>query len=347
MLLLPRFSHRDPPLSDPFLDRVGTQLGSYRPGVPASRDNAVQLLSFPNPPRPPTPGPNPRPPPIPPRPPVPTPPPSPRYTAAGPEEYVAQRLSTLISKVAANWVTLCGPVLYPPPPRPPTPGPRPGPLYPRPNQPTPPPSPRRSTRESDHDLAGAGASPEVGGIIRSLSQNCQPAIGSVPLKQTSSPNIQEPIGTAPRRILILRTISLPIHQAPSGTTRHGLLASISRPPNTMAHLLPCLTLVPTPGLHYGLLTVKLSSALQSQVHLQECRLSRSRKITNQLMSCRAYSKRQVQCPSFPKPPMSMARAQQQTKNTYFETYLRGRKGHSIVPFDHQDIGTHFVSIGAP
>ncbi|KAI0011434.1 hypothetical protein F4779DRAFT_228879 [Xylariaceae sp. FL0662B] len=171
LLLLPRFSHKDQLVPCPLPDRVGTQFGICGPGVPASRGNTAKIVSLPNPPRPPTPGPNPRPPPIPPRPPVPTPPPSPRYSAACPEEYVAWHLSTLVSKIAVNWIALGAPVLLPPPPRPPTPGPRsvPGPLYPRPDQPTPPPSPRRNTRYSDPDLNGAEVPFKIGHVSRSLS----------------------------------------------------------------------------------------------------------------------------------------------------------------------------------
>ncbi|KAI1351054.1 hypothetical protein F5Y01DRAFT_132394 [Xylaria sp. FL0043] len=95
--------------------------------------------AFPNPPRPPTPGP-PRPhPPVPRPPPGPTPPPSPRYLLFyndGPQ------LSILVSPAE--------PFRCPYPNPPPSPGPRrPGPIRPRPDVPTPPPSPRRSVNPWD------------------------------------------------------------------------------------------------------------------------------------------------------------------------------------------------------
>ncbi|KAI0545901.1 hypothetical protein F4679DRAFT_588091 [Xylaria curta] len=93
-------------------------------------------IALPNPPRPPTPGPPPRPNPNPPRPPVPTPPPSPHsflICHGNPQ----QLPPILISEPGLNQCP------YPNPP--PSPGPRrPGPVNPRPNVPTPPPSPRRS-----------------------------------------------------------------------------------------------------------------------------------------------------------------------------------------------------------
>ncbi|KAI1182410.1 hypothetical protein F5B17DRAFT_189977 [Nemania serpens] len=91
---------------------------------------------LPHPPRPPTPGP-PRPnPPVPgPHPnPGPTPPPSPRHV---PSYSLGPQRSILISSAE--------PLQCPRPNPPPSPNPgRPGPMYPRPNVPTPPPSPLRS-----------------------------------------------------------------------------------------------------------------------------------------------------------------------------------------------------------
>ncbi|KAI0015091.1 hypothetical protein F4780DRAFT_116997 [Xylariomycetidae sp. FL0641] len=102
-----------------------------------NREHTFHLL--PNPPRPPTPPGQPRPPPNPPRPLVPTPPPSPpTHSTDGHFKH------TLLAGREAYRLT---PYTLPYPPRPTTPpgGPgRPGPHYPRPNVPTPPPSPRRS-----------------------------------------------------------------------------------------------------------------------------------------------------------------------------------------------------------
>ncbi|KAI5867384.1 hypothetical protein GGS23DRAFT_175303 [Durotheca rogersii] len=114
-------------------------------GIDPSTDRleTIAKLSFPDPPRPPTPGPPPRPPPIPPRPPVPTPPPSPQSPLACFYILAAQEFSLL---AAAVRFALGVPISYPHPPRPPTPGPRPGPIGPRPDVPTPPPSPQRSVK---------------------------------------------------------------------------------------------------------------------------------------------------------------------------------------------------------
>ncbi|KAI1162934.1 hypothetical protein F5B18DRAFT_358147 [Nemania serpens] len=89
----------------------------------------------PYPPRPPTPGPPQPYPPIPPRPyPGPTPPPSPHHLLFS---GLSPQLSILVSSAEPFQCP------YPSPPPSPVP-PRPGPMFPRPNVPTPPPSPRRS-----------------------------------------------------------------------------------------------------------------------------------------------------------------------------------------------------------
>ncbi|KAK5636906.1 hypothetical protein RRF57_012618 [Xylaria bambusicola] len=86
------------------------------------------------PPRPPTPGPPQPNPPMPPTPPEPTPPPSPQ-----------QLLSCSLGRQPSILVSEAEPVQCPYPNPPPSPGPRrPGPVRPRPDVPTPPPSPRRS-----------------------------------------------------------------------------------------------------------------------------------------------------------------------------------------------------------
>jgi hypothetical protein len=98
---------------------------------------------LPDPPRPPTPGPPPRPPPHPPRPPVPSPPPSPYSFVSSLRKSIVFGITSLASQPFTISFLLWTPVSCPSPVRPPTPGPRPGPLNPRPNVPTPPPSPRR------------------------------------------------------------------------------------------------------------------------------------------------------------------------------------------------------------
>ncbi|KAI0428005.1 hypothetical protein F5Y09DRAFT_12649 [Xylaria sp. FL1042] len=103
-----------------------------------SFETLTKPTAFPNPPRPPTPGP-PRPfPPVPPHPPGPTPPPTPPPSVGYVLFYrVGPQLSILVS---GSEPSQCP---YPVPP--PSPGPRrPGPVGPRPDVPTPPPSPRRS-----------------------------------------------------------------------------------------------------------------------------------------------------------------------------------------------------------
>ncbi|KAI1736340.1 hypothetical protein F4680DRAFT_264991 [Xylaria scruposa] len=95
-------------------------------------------IALPNPPRPPTPGPPPRPEPNPPVPPVPTPPPSPHTSLICSSS--PQQLPPILISGSEPGFNQCP---YPNPP--PSPGPRrPGPVNPRPNVPTPPPSPRRS-----------------------------------------------------------------------------------------------------------------------------------------------------------------------------------------------------------
>ncbi|KAI0173682.1 hypothetical protein GGR52DRAFT_399902 [Hypoxylon sp. FL1284] len=91
--------------------------------LPLSHD---QIISFPDPPRPPTPGPPPRPPPIPPRPPVPTPPPSPRSAAETEWLYglVAKQFSVLAVQLVNAWLAPGAQISFPYPDRPPTPGPR-------------------------------------------------------------------------------------------------------------------------------------------------------------------------------------------------------------------------------
>ncbi|KAI3321578.1 hypothetical protein HD806DRAFT_537249 [Xylariaceae sp. AK1471] len=104
--------------------------------IDSSSESLRKPTAFPDPPRPPTPEPRPpRPYPVGPRPSVPTPPPSPRYLFCSAGKHLA---------IVAH---RAGPFLCPYPLPPPSPGPprRPGPVYPRPDVPTPPPSPRRST----------------------------------------------------------------------------------------------------------------------------------------------------------------------------------------------------------
>ncbi|TRX88958.1 hypothetical protein FHL15_010186 [Xylaria flabelliformis] len=111
---------------------------SRSPNLGSSHKIRSKPTALPNPPRPPTPGPPPRPAPIPPQPPVPTPPPSPHSSLIS--RSIPQQLPPIPISLPEPEFNQCP---YPNPP--PSPGPRrPGPVNPRPNVPTPPPSPRRS-----------------------------------------------------------------------------------------------------------------------------------------------------------------------------------------------------------
>ncbi|KAI1748782.1 hypothetical protein F4782DRAFT_534064 [Xylaria castorea] len=114
---------------------------SRSPNLGSSNKILSKPIALPNPPRPPTPGP-PRPAPIPPQPPVPTPPPSPHNSLVCRSS--PQQQPAIPASVSGPGFNQCP---YPNPP--PSPGPRrPGPVHPRPNVPTPPPSPRRSITAS-------------------------------------------------------------------------------------------------------------------------------------------------------------------------------------------------------
>ncbi|KAI0455807.1 hypothetical protein F5B21DRAFT_503094 [Xylaria acuta] len=124
---------------------------SLSPNLGSFNKTMNKPIALPNPPRPPTPGP-PRPyPPIPPQPPVPTPPPSPHnldsLIVLSSSLSNPQQLPPIPVAVSEPGFHQCP---YPNPP--PSPGPRrPGPVNPRPNVPTPPPSPRRSITTSTTD----------------------------------------------------------------------------------------------------------------------------------------------------------------------------------------------------